>query len=391
MVIVNVFLIGLAMMSDIGIKPAIIQEKNIDSPDFLNTAWTLQVIRGIVLWIIICLLAYPAAQIYHQPQLIGLLFFTGSSAFFAGFYSINMILAERDLQLKKIVLIQLLTQLFSVLIMAVLALTYKSVWSLAIGTVLGGAMLVPIGHWVFSGHKHRLCFNVTYAKKIFHFGKWIFWGTLFTFFGGQGVRMIEGGFVTTEILGIISIAATLSWAMGELIVRFLGIIIFPALSQINRDSPERFPQALTKMRTIATLCALPAFGLLSFLSNFTIDLLYDERYSFAGPILAVLAINGFVRILPMFYQNALLAQGNSKQHFIISGATAFLSIAGLMAGFQLAGIFGMFMGSGIGFLASHFVAVFIVYKRGWVSLKFELFLITLIAVIAAISFSINLP
>lgn len=389
MAIVNVFLTGLILMSDIGITPSIIQAKNVDRPNFLNTAWTLQIIRGTLLWIIVCALAYPAAKFYGDPQLFGLLCLTGIGAFFRGFVSINTILAERNIELKKVVYTQIIGQIVTFVIMVTLALIYKSVWALAIGTIFGSAFSIFLGHFLFSGHKHALCFKVKYARQIFHFGKWIFWGTLFTFFGGQGIRIIEGAFVSTSMLGIISIAATLAWITGELISRLLGAIVFPSLSKINRDNPENLPKALTKVRTIATLASLPVFGLISIFSTFIINILYDERYSFAGPVLSILAINAFIKTLPMFYQNGLLAQGNSKFHFFISAALAFFSITGLITGYYAGGIYGMLIGSGVGSLIGHLVAVLTVYKNGWVSIKVEIATIILISLLAALSFSIN--
>src|SRR5690606_2290529 len=50
MTMINVFLQGLEMFSDIGIGPSIIHSKRGEKSEFLNTAWTMQVIRGFVLW-----------------------------------------------------------------------------------------------------------------------------------------------------------------------------------------------------------------------------------------------------------------------------------------------------------------------------------------------------
>ena len=46
MALVSVFLVGLAMFSDVGIGPAISQSKRGDDVGFLNTAWSIQVLRG---------------------------------------------------------------------------------------------------------------------------------------------------------------------------------------------------------------------------------------------------------------------------------------------------------------------------------------------------------
>lgn len=50
MALVMVVLVGLQMFSDVGIGPAISRSARGDDPDFLNTAWTLNVFRGAGLW-----------------------------------------------------------------------------------------------------------------------------------------------------------------------------------------------------------------------------------------------------------------------------------------------------------------------------------------------------
>src|SRR5258706_9299249 len=64
MALVSVFLQGLAMFSDIGIGPSIIQSRRGDELAFLNTAWTIQVVRGIVLWVVSMAGAAPFAAWY---------------------------------------------------------------------------------------------------------------------------------------------------------------------------------------------------------------------------------------------------------------------------------------------------------------------------------------
>ena len=50
MALVSVVLVGLAMFSDVGIGPAISQHKRGDDAAFLDTAWTINVVRGAALW-----------------------------------------------------------------------------------------------------------------------------------------------------------------------------------------------------------------------------------------------------------------------------------------------------------------------------------------------------
>ena len=61
------------MLSDVGIQQAFIQNPRGDERAFLNTAWTIRAARGVVLWLIAMLIAYPMALVYGQSELFGLL------------------------------------------------------------------------------------------------------------------------------------------------------------------------------------------------------------------------------------------------------------------------------------------------------------------------------
>ncbi|HYT92958.1 MAG TPA: oligosaccharide flippase family protein, partial [Gemmataceae bacterium] len=65
-----VFVQGVHMFADVGIGTSIIQSKRGDERDFLDTAWTLQILRGLVLWAIIAAIAWPVSVFFGQPELL---------------------------------------------------------------------------------------------------------------------------------------------------------------------------------------------------------------------------------------------------------------------------------------------------------------------------------
>ncbi len=69
MALVAMVTTGISLFSDIGLGPAISQNPRGDDPEFLDTAWVMQVIRGVGLWLVTCLLALPVAQFYGEPDL----------------------------------------------------------------------------------------------------------------------------------------------------------------------------------------------------------------------------------------------------------------------------------------------------------------------------------
>ena len=99
MALVTVVLVGLAMFSDVGIGPAISRSPRGDDPAFLNTAWTMHVIRGVMLWLTALALAWPLAWFYEAPDLRNLLPVAGISLLIAGFNPTRIETANRHLLL----------------------------------------------------------------------------------------------------------------------------------------------------------------------------------------------------------------------------------------------------------------------------------------------------
>ena len=169
--------------------------------------------------------------------------------------------------------------------------------------------------------------------------------------------------------------------------RLLYAVAFPALSKVAREEQHRLPVALARIRLHLLAIVLPLFVVLSLASNFIIDTLYDQRYAAAGTYLAITALSSAVVVLPMFYQNAFLALGNSRVHFFVMCATAIFRIGGLLSGFYFAGIEGMLVGIGVGSLLGFFVSAGFARSAGWQSLLVDAFLIGVIFVGVASSFA----
>ena len=109
MALVNAVVAGLHMFSDVGTLTSVIQSRRGDDPVFLDTVWTVKVVRGACLWFASCLLAFPLASIYEQPQLLQLIPIAGLSALISGFNAMSLPLLRRHMQLGKLAAVELAT------------------------------------------------------------------------------------------------------------------------------------------------------------------------------------------------------------------------------------------------------------------------------------------
>jgi O-antigen/teichoic acid export membrane protein len=187
MALVKVFMHGLEMFSDVGIGPSIVQNKRGYEPVFLNTAWTIQILRGFTLWIVTCIFATPFAWWYAQNdpaawQLSYLLPVAAFSTVIHGFNSTALSTLNKDLRLGPITMIALAEQAVALSVMIGWALVHPTVWAMIAGGLAGAFCKMVLSHFLVPGYRVRPQWDRECSRELFKFGKWIFLSTAFTFF-----------------------------------------------------------------------------------------------------------------------------------------------------------------------------------------------------------------
>jgi O-antigen/teichoic acid export membrane protein len=137
MSVVNTLLIGLELFSDLGIGQSIIQNKNGEEQEFLNTAWTLQIIRGFLIWLICLAITFPAAKFYQEPRMFWLVPIMGMASIILGFASPSPSVLNRRMALDKVIIFDFIVQVLSLIALIGLAYWFRSLWAFAISGLVG--------------------------------------------------------------------------------------------------------------------------------------------------------------------------------------------------------------------------------------------------------------
>jgi len=322
MAIVTVVRVGVYMCSEIGLKVNIIRHPNGEDPEILNTAWTMQVIRGALLWFLIAGIAWflwyfngtsllPLNSVYNDPRLPSLLLVTGATAFITGFESTRVWLAQRNMMLARLTILELTVQFTGLIVMVLCAWAYQSVWALVVGSLVGAFLKTLLSHYVLEGKNNYFFWNKKIVIEFLHFGKWLFLSAVITFFALSGDRVILGGLITAEQLGFYAIAYFIAMALRELIGKLSSNVWYPLLSQIHREEKERIVEVYYGLRQKIDISVYLCVGLIYVVGPLIIEVLYDERYQAAGWMLQILAIT----LIGSSFQlgtTLLLSMGNPK-------------------------------------------------------------------------------
>jgi O-antigen/teichoic acid export membrane protein len=353
MALVSVVLVGLQMFSDMGLSPAIARSARGDDPAFLDTAWTLQIGRGVVLWLGASLLAWPMATFYDAPDLRALIPVAALSLLIAGFNPTRIETANRHLMLGRVTALDLTSQVVGIAVMVVMAWATGSVWALVIGAVSGAAAKLALMTALLPGPANRLRWEPAAGRELVHFGKWILLSTVCGFALSQGDRLILGAYLTLDRLGIYNIGyflASFPWLLG-------GAVTMRVMIPLYRDDPTGAKAAnaprVRRLRMAMTGGLLALLALLALVGVPLVHLLYDDRYAAAGAIVVLVACVQMPAVVGMTYDQAALAAGDSKAFFAVLLAKAALQTAAFLIGAHSGGLVGALAGQGIALALSH--------------------------------------
>lgn len=340
MALVQVVILGLGMLSVTGVKTAIIQNKRGDDQQFLNTAWMVQIGRGLFLWVMVILMAGPAARFYDQPMLSMLLPVAGLAAVMNGLQSTKMSTANRHLNLGKLTFIELFSQIVSIIAMIAVALWTQSVWALVVGAVLADTIKVPLSHLLLPGPRNRPAWDPDAFWQIFHFGKYIFIGSIAGFLINTGDRAVLGKFVTLTELAVYNIAYFLATVPLMMSHQLGSRVLFPLYARATEDATSDTGSETLKARLWLTGGMLAASLFLGLIGDWLVQFLYEAEYHFAGPILVLIALAYLPTIAVNAYGHRLLALGNSRDMTVFTIVQAGLHIGILLVGIQALGLIG---------------------------------------------------
>lgn len=276
---VNVFLAGIQMFADLGIGASVIQHKRGEDPLFVNTAWTVEVLRGTSLTAIMCILAWPYAKFYGSPELAAYVCAASLQPLVTSFSSMSIFQLYRRLHLGKIAVLELSTQFFGVVVMTVWALFDKSVWPLIAGSI-GMALFRSIASRYITEHRDRFAWDADAWKALRHFGLSIFLSTALMFLADQSATLLLGKYVTDFHLGLYSAALGLAMMGKTAITKVMSDVVFPAFSILFRENPSRAVHHYARSQTLIAAGATLMGAACYVLAPIAIPILYMKSPKF---------------------------------------------------------------------------------------------------------------
>lgn len=363
MSVVQIIIAGVEMLSDIGIGPAIIQSNRGGDPRMLNTAWTVQIIRGFLLGAIVMLLAYPVSWFYREPQLLPLLLTAGLSPMIRGFNSTRVATLNRQLNLGYLTRLEMITQVVAVAVTIASAWQLRSAWALLIGWLAGDVVRITLSHLILPGQSNRIEWDREAARELVRVARWVIVGTAATY-GVQRLDQLSlGRMLSLSELGIYNIAIFISGAVMLMGQTMGSKVLFPMLSETLREAPDRLAPRLRKVRLLWALPTAAVLILLALGGRIVIGIMYPPQYQGAGWMLQIIAAGSIAAVVNQSYTAVWLAMGEFRTNTLLMFVQLPVLFGAMYAGQALHGIVGFVTGVALVELLVSPVQAFLISRR----------------------------
>jgi len=285
---------ALNTFSQTGFQAALVQKKG-DIKPYLDTAWTVQVIRGLILAGILFGIAPYVASFFGEPMAAPLLRVLGLSAVFQGLTNIGVVYFQKELEFHKRFIYVFSGTLADLGVAIPAALILRNAWALVFGLLAGNFVRFVMSYIIYT-YKPRVGMEWGKSKELFNYGRWILGSSILTFLLTQADDVFVGKMLGVTALGFYQMAYRLVSLPATEITSVISTVSFPVYSKLQRNSTQ-LRRAYSEALTLTSFLSIPLAGLILLLSKEIIVILLGVKWISVVPVVRVFAFAGLIRAL----------------------------------------------------------------------------------------------
>ncbi|EMA44819.1 lipopolysaccharide biosynthesis protein [Halococcus saccharolyticus] len=227
----------LEQFSEFGVDRALIQRKERNINEYLNTAWSLQIIRGVLVVGIAYVAAPYAAVFFGEPRSTDLIRVLALTSLLTSLRNPGLIYFRKNLDFHKQFAYTLTGSLVNAAVTIATAWIFRSVWAFVFGRLAGNIVTIVLSYLI---HEYRPwpAFDRAQARELLGYGKWILGSGVLAFLLNQGDDAFIGWFLSASVLGFYQLAFRFSNAPATEITHTISNVVFPAYSQLQTDDTK---------------------------------------------------------------------------------------------------------------------------------------------------------
>ncbi len=315
LVTIIMVIVGLSQVfADFGLNMAIIHKQDILAEQ-LSTLYWLNILFGLVLFILLVILSPLIANFYNIPSLSHLIPIAAIAIVIQSTSKQFLALFEKKMQFNTIAKIDIFSMFVNFLLSVLLAIKGFGVFSLIIPFLvfhlLKSFLLILKG---LQFHKPKLVFDVKSVKYFIRFGVFQTGAGIVNYFNSQVDVLIIGRLLGSETLGIYSLAKQLTQRPAQIINPIVTRVTFPIMARVQDDLKELKKIYLSTLKYISLINAI-AYSCVIVFSETLVNIFLGEKWAEATDLVRILAIYFAIRAIGNPIGSLIMARGKTEYEF----------------------------------------------------------------------------
>lgn len=312
MAIVMVAAMVLELFLEHGVRLSVIQNKRGADREYLNAAWWVQAIQGLVLFLIGTFLAPLISSFYNKPELLNLLRVALLAILFRGLISPRMSVLRKEYKYGRVVLLLQGSGIMGTFIAIGLAFMMRNVWALVIGFVAEAAILCLLSY-ILVPFLPRFGIDRESLSELMRFVLGLIGSPILVMIANQTDIVVLGKMVTDERLGMYSLALHLAYLPAILFDRTIRPVLLPAFSE-KQDDKDFLRRAILKISRGGAIFGMSLTAFMATCAGGILLLAYGPKYVAVAVPFTVLCVCALIRIQSGVFTVAYLALGRPRLH-----------------------------------------------------------------------------
>lgn len=283
--LVNIF-------TQFGFETVLIQKEAVSRDDY-NTAWTCNLLFGVVAAIILLLSSGYIGEFYENVNIAYVTTATSLLFVLHGLKNIGVVDFQKNLTFDKEFKLHIIPKFISFFFTIGLAIYLRSFWALIVGSILLKTMEVISSYLM---HPFRPSFSLKKSKELFSFSKWLFANNLFGFLDARSPELVLGKLMSPHAAALYSLSSEIGKLTTAEVVANLNRAIYPGYSKVSSNIDQLRDLYMDSVRVIALL-AMPLGAGVALVAVYIVPIMLGDQWLAAVEPVVYIALGGAITAL----------------------------------------------------------------------------------------------
>lgn len=297
----------------IGLNAALIQQKEKNVNEYLDTTWSLETGRALLIFGVLFISAPYIAGFFDEPNSTNLIRVLGVAPIFYGLRNPGVVYFEKNLSYHKEFVLESTGAVVQFVVAVSYALWSPTVWALVFGSIARPATRCVLSY-VLHDYRPWPSFDFEVARELIDYGKWITGSSIVMYIYSQGDDAFVGWFLSATALGFYQYAYRITDKPPSDVSGVISKITFPMFSELQNDT-DKLRNALIETSRLTAFVVFPiTFGIALVAPSF-VPVVLGEEWTPMIRTMQILALYGLMHGITRNFGGLWKALGRPDLNF----------------------------------------------------------------------------